>query len=97
MCSNFSYVAADKPEYHKGHAVMIALNSLSFVCKFSRYKVLITVTWVMIFWLSRENKKLDKLAAEGANQFPYSSNRMNGDLVEISATGHAPERFRYII
>jgi hypothetical protein len=30
-----SYVAADKPEYRKGHAVMIGLNALSFFCMFS--------------------------------------------------------------
>jgi hypothetical protein len=28
------YVAADRPEYHAGHAVMIALNALSFCCMF---------------------------------------------------------------
>ena len=27
-----SYVSNDKPKYRKGHAVMIALNGLSFVC-----------------------------------------------------------------
>ena len=32
-----SYVADDKPKYLKGHAVMIALNGLSFVCNLLRY------------------------------------------------------------
>ena len=32
------YVAADKPNYRKGHAVMIGLNGLSFLCM-SPFKV----------------------------------------------------------
>jgi hypothetical protein len=31
MSVHASYVAADSPEYHKGHAIMIALNGLSFI------------------------------------------------------------------
>jgi hypothetical protein len=34
---NFRYVAADKPEYRKGHAVLIAINGLSFICLFRQY------------------------------------------------------------
>lgn len=33
IIGSYIYVAADKPEYRKGHAVMIGLNGLSFVCK----------------------------------------------------------------
>jgi hypothetical protein len=32
-----SYVSSDRPEYRKGHAVMIALNTLSFCCKIIPY------------------------------------------------------------
>jgi hypothetical protein len=30
--SNGRYRSTDKPEYRNGHAVMIALNTLSFLC-----------------------------------------------------------------
>jgi predicted MFS family arabinose efflux permease len=33
--ADFRYVSTDRPEYRAGHAVMIALNTLSFCCMFS--------------------------------------------------------------
>lgn len=49
--------AADAPKYRKGHAVMIGLNTLSFVCMYLQLFDLLIVTWIMIFWLKHENKK----------------------------------------
>ena len=49
----------------------------------------------MVFWLKKENKKLDKLVAEA--QLAGVGSESSADLVEMSATGHAPERFRYMI
>ena len=45
------------------------------------------VTWVMIFWLKYENKKLDMQEAEEAAR---GENSASGD------TGKNVERFRYI-
>ena len=47
------------------------------------------VTWVMIFWLKHENKKLDR--QEAADQESRPDNPGNGDIVKD------PGRFRYII
>jgi len=76
---------------------MIALNGLSFVCISLGKRMLMAVTWVMIFWLSKENKKLDRIAAENAAQLSSVAKPTSGDVAEITATGHAPERFRYMI
>ena len=46
------------------------------------------VTWVMIFWLKYENKKLDMQEAERA---AGGENSANG------GTEKDPERFRYMI
>ena len=37
---NVRYVSADRPEYRKGHAVMIGLNALSFICLFRKKSIL---------------------------------------------------------
>ena len=100
IIGSYIYVAADKPEYRKGHAVMIGLNSLSFLCTSPRSRswLIVLVTWVMIFWLKNENKKLDAKAAAQAEQLGQShSRKASRDAAEIAATGHAPERFRYMI
>ncbi len=56
------------------------------------------VTWVMIFWLKNENKKLDARAADQAARLGESGSRTAAkDAAEIAATGHAPARFRYMI
>jgi hypothetical protein len=56
-----------------------------------------SVTWVMIAWLTMENKKLDKLLSENPGQLSSTGRPMTGDITEFKARGQAPERFRYII
>ena len=68
--ANRRYVAADKPEYRKGHAVMIALNTLSFFCTSLASSLLIVVTWVMVYWLKSENKRIE-LHAQRRGTEPY--------------------------
>jgi hypothetical protein len=55
------------------------------------------VTFVMIFWFNHENKKLDRKAAAEAAQLSAAGGKAARDAAEIAATGHAPERFRYMI
>lgn len=67
-----SYLAADAPEYRKGHAVMIGLNALSFTCIISYYVTdSLIVTWIMIFWLKHENAKGREPGTEDAGPEPH--------------------------
>jgi len=92
-----SYVIADAPTYHKGHAVMLALNALSLFCMYRSPRISNAVTGILIFWLSRENIKLDRLAAESPGALSTTGRPMTADIVEFKARGQAPERFRYIV
>jgi hypothetical protein len=70
---NGRYRTPDKPEYRRGHAVMIALNTLSFFCTFLCFhNTLTVVTWVMVFWLKSENKRIELHAQRrGTDPFKY--------------------------
>ena len=46
------------------------------------------MTWIMIFWLKYENKKLDE---------QFAGQNLKEQDLSNEEPEHAPERFRYII
>jgi hypothetical protein len=61
VIGSFVFIEGDGPQYRKGHAVMITLNALSFVCKLL-FIASDEVTLLMVIWLKYENKKLAQIA-----------------------------------